>query len=202
MKLMKVVMDTKTHWGVDNQAELDRAATCTLNDYMSALVGAVKEPGYYPTWIMADHVLLQLIQDVGIGEISSEGNRREFWVKGVELFMDVGDPLGSMQKMAERMELAASRLTAMPGCGSIHDTGCDHHNMDAGWNHKTESPISGPHLHHMNRLMLAEECCTDALQRHLDDGWRLVAVCPQEARRPDYVLGRIDAQKFGEADRG
>lgn len=46
-------------------------------------------------------------------------------------------------------------------------------------------------------LMLIEEvrvntdCCTEVLQQDLDQGWRILAVCPPNAqRRPDYVLGR------------
>lgn len=36
-----------------------------------------------------------------------------------------------------------------------------------------------------------EDACTDALQGRLDDGWRILAVCPPNAqRRPDYILGR------------
>lgn len=35
------------------------------------------------------------------------------------------------------------------------------------------------------------DACTDMLQDELDDGWRILAVCPPNAqRRPDYILGR------------
>lgn len=44
-----------------------------------------------------------------------------------------------------------------------------------------------------NRLMLAEDICTDSLQGYLDEGWRIIAACPQpDARRPDYILGQYD----------
>jgi hypothetical protein len=43
----------------------------------------------------------------------------------------------------------------------------------------------------MNEVMVEENCCTDALQRLLDSGWRILCVCPPNAaRRPDYILGR------------
>jgi len=43
----------------------------------------------------------------------------------------------------------------------------------------------------VNEVTHLDDCCTDDLQRHLDDGWRLLAVCPPNAaRRPDYILGR------------
>lgn len=36
-----------------------------------------------------------------------------------------------------------------------------------------------------------EDACTNDLQGQLDDGWRILAVCPPNAsRRPDYILGR------------
>lgn len=36
-----------------------------------------------------------------------------------------------------------------------------------------------------------EDACTQELQQRLDEGWRILAVCPPNAqRRPDYILGR------------
>lgn len=36
-----------------------------------------------------------------------------------------------------------------------------------------------------------EDACTNELQRRLDEGWRLLCVCPPlDKRRPDYILGR------------
>lgn len=58
------------------------------------------------------------------------------------------------------------------------------------FNAHVNGPISGPHLLAINDTCLLEDACTDTLQKHLHDGWRILAVCPQEARRPDYVLGR------------
>lgn len=43
----------------------------------------------------------------------------------------------------------------------------------------------------INTVKVVEDICTDALQEELDDGWRILAVCPPNAaRRPDYILGR------------
>ena len=46
----------------------------------------------------------------------------------------------------------------------------------------------------MDEVQLLEDSCTDKLQGMLDDGWRIIAVCPpSEQRRPDYILGRNSA---------
>jgi len=46
----------------------------------------------------------------------------------------------------------------------------------------------------IDEVSVHEDCCTDALQSYLDEGWRILAVCPPNAaRRPDYILGRRKA---------
>lgn len=56
------------------------------------------------------------------------------------------------------------------------------------------------HLPNIGLLMITEvtwldDACTQDLQRHLDDGWRIIAVCPPNGtRRPDYILGRSKEQ--------
>lgn len=104
------------------------------------------------------------------------------------------DPLEQLVPMLERIELAASRVERMKESGDYY--GKWNQLPDglaaAGWNQLVGSPVPGAQLLTINRLMLKEDCCTDELQRHLSDGWRLLAVCPQESRRPDYVLGKYD----------
>ena len=40
-----------------------------------------------------------------------------------------------------------------------------------------------------------KDCCTDELQRWLDRGWRILAVCPpNDTRRPSYVMGHVDKE--------
>lgn len=44
----------------------------------------------------------------------------------------------------------------------------------------------------INEVDWMEDACTEQLQMRLDDGWRILAVCPPNAqRRPDYILGRM-----------
>jgi hypothetical protein len=43
----------------------------------------------------------------------------------------------------------------------------------------------------IDEVQVCEDYCTDALQRELNSGWRILCVCPPNAaRRPDYILGR------------
>ena len=43
-----------------------------------------------------------------------------------------------------------------------------------------------------------ENACTQELQTRLDGGWRILAVCPSnDARRPDYILGRQRNEQQG-----
>lgn len=58
------------------------------------------------------------------------------------------------------------------------------------FNEKCGQEQPGPALMDIAETLLIEDSCTDALQEHLAAGWRLLAVCPQPQRRPDYILGR------------
>lgn len=50
-------------------------------------------------------------------------------------------------------------------------------------------------LMYIDKVRVEEDCCTDNLQSLLDEGWRILAVCPpNSARRPDYILGRRTAK--------
>jgi hypothetical protein len=77
------------------------------------------------------------------------------------------------------------------------------------YNEKVEVYTPGMGLMLFNSVMLAEDACSDQLQTHLDEGWKIIVACPQpNQRRPDYILGRYDpdrAEKAGirtNAERG
>lgn len=45
---------------------------------------------------------------------------------------------------------------------------------------------------HIKKIEVCTDYCTVALQDDLDDGWHILAICPQPGqRRPDYILGRL-----------
>jgi hypothetical protein len=61
------------------------------------------------------------------------------------------------------------------------------------YNEKCEVYTPGMGLMLFNRTMLLSDACSDALQNELDNGWRIIAACPQpDQRRPDYILGRFE----------
>lgn len=51
-------------------------------------------------------------------------------------------------------------------------------------------------LNSFNEVSWAEDMCTEMLQKQLDQGWRILAVCPPKSqRRPDYIFGRYNKEK-------
>ena len=47
-------------------------------------------------------------------------------------------------------------------------------------------------LQSVDSVQLLADACTNDLQGHLNNGWRILAICVQpDQRRPDYVLGKI-----------
>lgn len=48
----------------------------------------------------------------------------------------------------------------------------------------------------INEVKVLEDSCTEFLQEKLDEGYRIIAVCPPNgARRPDYILGRTRGER-------
>lgn len=61
------------------------------------------------------------------------------------------------------------------------------------YNDRVEVHTPGMGLMLFNRVMLLQDACSDALQSEMDNGWRIIAACPQpDQRRPDYIMGRYD----------
>ncbi len=69
----------------------------------------------------------------------------------------------------------------------------NHFDENMQFNTKVGVHISDLGMLNVRHVTWLEDACTRELQRHLDEGWRILAVCPQpNSRRPDYVLGRND----------
>jgi len=66
-------------------------------------------------------------------------------------------------------------------------------NEKVEFNQKCDVHIGNLGLLNINQLAYTTDKCTEELQNILDEGWRILAVCPQpDQRRPDYVLGRYN----------
>lgn len=85
----------------------------------------------------------------------------------------------------------------------VYDTGEDHSDelvkaalatvkeVSLAFNDRCNQVQPSEGLLNIRRAQVLEDCCTDVLQRQLDDGWVILAIQPQpNQRRPDYVLGR------------
>jgi hypothetical protein len=95
----------------------------------------------------------------------------------IEVENDVG---GSSETMSEKMVALAEKLDRFSKS-----------NANAQYNEKCEVYTPGAGLMLFNRVMLLQDACSDALQNELDNGWRIVAACPQpDQRRPDYIMGK------------
>jgi hypothetical protein len=82
----------------------------------------------------------------------------------------------------QKVELLLSKVTKF--ADSIGNT---------EYNEKVEVYTPGAGLMLFNSVMLLSDACSDSLQTHIDEGWRIIAACPQpDQRRPDYILGRYD----------
>lgn len=76
-------------------------------------------------------------------------------------------------------------------------------NSFANYNNKVEVHMPGQALANYNELMLLEDCCTDEVARSLDNGWRIIASCPQpDQRRPDWILDRYNPNRVPTDDKG
>lgn len=61
------------------------------------------------------------------------------------------------------------------------------------FNEKVRVVVPGVGLLAVERVEVLRDQCTDTLQNYLDQGWRILAICPQpDQRRPDYVMGHTD----------
>lgn len=93
----------------------------------------------------------------------------------------------SEQKGALPLYLVAEELRLL----SKRISGLERPPENSDFNSRVNVHIPGIGLMVINRVVIEQDLCTEKLQEKLDDGWRIIAACPQpDQRRPDYVLGR------------
>lgn len=57
--------------------------------------------------------------------------------------------------------------------------------------HIVQIHVPNAGLYLCDEVKICEDYCTNSLQDELNEGWRILCVCPPNGqRRPDYILGR------------
>lgn len=148
-----------------------------------------------PEWLYSDdkdakrEVQLKLLERLGIQESEHLGMAICTAEQAIELFnegycgtyVSVKEHIKPIFDVKSEVDIAAmieaSVSSSVEAIGKLFNDKC-----------QQEQP--GPNLLNVNETLLMEDACTDALQENLENGWRIIAVCPQPQRRPDYVLGR------------
>ena len=103
----------------------------------------------------------------------------------------------NLEGIIERFEAVVKKMEAL-------DIPVEKVESEHVFNERCDVHVPGNILISYNETLLLEDSCTDNLQSYLNSGWRIVAVCPQAQRRPDYILGRYnpDIDIGGSARRG
>lgn len=58
-------------------------------------------------------------------------------------------------------------------------------------NERVQVVVPGFALMQVSEVLVRTDYCTDMLQEDLNEGWKILAICPQpDQRRPDYIIGR------------
>jgi hypothetical protein len=126
-----------------------------------------------------------LTESVGIAV--TEGQLADLLIAGekVEVKTSVDLSGDRMMRAVETLEVLTEKLAKFSnGLPEV---------QGAMYNERVEVHTPGMGLMLFNRVMLLQDACSDALQSEMDNGWRIVAACPQpDQRRPDYILGRYD----------
>lgn len=66
-------------------------------------------------------------------------------------------------------------------------------------NQRVNVAVPGFGLMAIREVEVRTDLCTEELQRELNRGWQILAICPQpDQRRPDYVLGRPQTSDNGD----
>lgn len=93
---------------------------------------------------------------------------------------DTSDGTAALELLSHKIELLDTFMKRAAGAAAQN------------YNIKCGVPLVDTALMSINRIKIMENCCSDELQKTLNEGYRILSVCPQpDQRRPDYVLGLI-----------
>lgn len=129
---------------------------------------------------------------------------REAMISGAQLLEALAEGLNVTVNKTQSVVVGAGEIFALLGEKPTLNV-TQEAPRESGFNERCEVHMPGQALSLYNDTMLMEDACTDELQGRLEEGWRIIAACPQpDQRRPDYVLGRFnpDGVHSGGARRG
>lgn len=97
--------------------------------------------------------------------------------------------LVSMKLPLKLRPLPGAMLTKMQDREGNWDGGITAEHLESGA--AVQITIPDFTLMQISEVTYIDDACTDQVQQYLDEGWRILAVCPPNAqRRPDYIFGR------------
>lgn len=100
-------------------------------------------------------------------------------VSNIRKYVDTS--MSNMTSILEFMELKTNKII----------NAFERFDKNVEFNERCNVHIPNIGLLQINKLAYTTDTCTEQLQRHLNDGWKIIACCPQpDQRRPDYILGR------------
>lgn len=133
-----------------------------FEDLRQDVIGLPEKKDYWNGWLVTDIKGEQKLRHLGIFEYN-HGERG----CGYKLFKRLRKAFG---KYVERK----TKYETVQHTGEI----------------KLEGSVFNEFLISVNDVMVERDCCTERLQDHLNDGWKIIAVCNTGTRRPDYVFGK------------
>lgn len=187
MRILLVTLGWKDCWQEEKFQDLKHQAlqSCCAHGVDASSVVACTSWYSYPDLLVTDAQYVNLSMDgLWFRETKTTITAQ------TQVESTLGTLLNQLAEKLERVEQAMDFCSAprrMPGMPA--DVEHDYYNQVVG------AHLSGNALSLYNELMLASDCCTDELQTRLDEGWRIIAACPQPQRRPDYILGRINPSR-------
>lgn len=142
--------------------------------------------GFKPTAEIAEKLNKVLLdQKIEIGENGEIKNGWRNYTADIADIIDIVD-VGEIKIVkADSLPLEA-RLINM-----IERMSGNPYTKENQFNERVNVHISDVGLMRINEVKVLSNECTEDLQTWLDDGWHIIAVCPQpDQRRPDYIMGR------------
>lgn len=110
-------------------------------------------------------------------------------LRGIQFTIDGGEvESGNLLTILSSVQQALNRIGALSLPVVVPPTSEAREQL---YNERVNVHVPGLGLLIIDEVKVLYDQCTDGLQEALDEGWRIVACCPQpDRRRPDYVMGR------------